>query len=128
MAGAGEFARIARFLAVGVLNTFVGLGVIYSCKYFGQLSDVSANVVGYVVGVTNSFFWNRRWTFVHSGSIFPAALRFLGVFLAAYLANLATVMILIEAFDVNSYLAQALGTAPYTALFYLGSRFFVFTR
>jgi hypothetical protein len=50
------------------------------------------------------------------------------VFCVAYLANLATVMILIGTFAVNSYLAQAIATAPYTALFYLGSRFLVFAR
>lgn len=128
MATAGELTRIARFLAVGVLNTFVGLGVIYACKYFGQLSDVPANAIGYVVGVANSFFWNRRWTFAHAGRILPAATRFFGVFCVAYVANLTTAMIAIGTFGVNSYLAHAIATVPYTVLFYLGSRFFALAR
>jgi putative flippase GtrA len=128
MASVGELTRIARFLAVGVLNTIVGLAVIYTCKYFGQMSDVPANAIGYVVALTNSFAWNRRWTFAHMGRILPAATRFFWVFCIAYLANLATVMTVIGAFGVNSYLAHAIGAFPYTVLFYLGSRFFAFAR
>ena len=127
MASTGEWTRIVRFFAVGVLNTFVGLAVIYACKYFGQMSDVSANATGYVVALLNSFVWNRNWTFSHAGEILPAATRFFGIFCVAYVANLATAMIAIGA-GVNSYLAHAIAIVPYTVLFYLGSRFIVFSR
>jgi hypothetical protein len=46
----------------------------------------------------------------------------------AYVANLTTAMIAIGTFGVNSYLAHAISIVPYTVLFYLGSRFFVFVR
>ena len=128
MTGIGEFARIARFLAVGLLNTCIGLSVIFACKYFGDLRDSPANAIGYAVALINSFVWNRRWTFSHTGNLVPAAARFCAVFFVAYLANLATVMIAIETFDVNSYLAHAIGAVPYTVLFYLGSRFVVFVK
>lgn len=124
----GELERIARFLAVGVLNTCVGLGVIYACKYFGGIGDVPANAIGYIVGVVHSFFWNRRWTFAHTGRALPAAARFVGVFLVAYVANLVTAMTAIEMIGIDSYLAHAIAIIPYTALFYLGSRHFVFSR
>ena len=126
MAIVGELTRLTRFLAVGVLNTGIGLGVIYACKYFGQINDAPANAIGYCVAIANSFVWNRRWTFAHTGKILPAAGRFFGVFCFAYGANLATALILIGTFGINSYLAHAMGAVPYTVLFYLGSRFFVF--
>lgn len=128
MSETSEFTRIARFLAVGVLNTLVGLGVIYLCKWLLGMGDVAANVIGYVVGLVNSFAWNRRWTFNHSGAVLPAVLRFLLVFVTAYLLNLATVMTAIHGFGINSYVAHAIGILPYTAFFYLGSRWFVFRR
>ncbi len=128
MSATSEFTRIARFLAVGVLNTLVGLGVIYLCKWLIGMGDVAANVIGYAIGLANSFAWNRRWTFNHSGAVLPAVLRFLIVFLTAYLLNLATVMAAIHGFGINSYVAQAIGILPYTVFFYLGSRWFVFRR
>jgi putative flippase GtrA len=128
MVNAGELARIARFLTVGLLNTCVGLGVIYACKYVGQMDDVTANATGYAVALVNSFLWNRRWTFAHSGAAVPAAIRFAAVFLGAYAANLGTVLFLIRQWEINSYLSHAIGAVPYTVLFYLGSRFFAFAR
>lgn len=124
----GELLRVAKFLAVGVLNTLVGLGTIYLCKWLGGIGDVTANIIGYAVGLANSFAWNRRWTFRHTGAVLPAIAKFLAVFLIAYLLNLGTVMAAIHGFGVNSYLAHAIGIAPYTAFFYLGSRLFVFRR
>lgn len=126
MTAVREYVRIARFLIIGVLNTFVGLVTIYFCKWFLGSGDVISNVIGYAVGLTNSFAWNRRWTFAHSGAVLPAAARFVIVFLIAYFLNLATVLAAIHVFDVNSYLAHAIGIAPYTASFYVGSRWFVF--
>lgn len=123
---AAEIAYVLRFLAVGVLNTCVGLGSIYALKYFLGLGDVPANMIGYLIGLTNSFFWNRRWTFSHSGRIGIAAARFFSVFIAAYAVNLAVALTCIHILAVNSYLAHAIATVPYTVIFYLGSRYFVF--
>jgi putative flippase GtrA len=127
LAGA-EFGYIFRFLLVGILNTAVGLGTIYASKYFFSLSDVPANVVGYFVGLTNSFFWNRRWTFSHSGNSLWTAARFVLVFAVAYLSNLMLMLSLISRFHFNAYAGQAFATIPYTVIFYLGSRYFVFVR
>ena len=114
-----------KFLMVGVVNTAVGLTVIYGLKWLGR-SDVTANILGYLCGLMVSFTLNRNWTFRHAGTILPAALRFLLVFAVAYLANLGTVLGLIRLLGVNGYVAQTLGIIPYTTLFYLGSRYVAF--
>ncbi len=69
---------------------------------------------------------HRNWTFHHSGAWLPALARFLSVFAIAYLANLGAVLVLIDEFGTNAYAAHAFGIAPYTALFYLGSKYFAF--
>jgi len=115
-----------RYVLVGVANTFVGLSVIYAAMYFLHVSDGLANSLGYLVGVIVSFVLNRNWTFGHTGSIAPALVRFVGVLVVAYFANLATVLVLIDALGVNRYVAQAAGVLPYTAVGYFGSRYFAF--
>ncbi len=119
-------ATFIRFLLVGVVNTITGLGIIYACKWFLGFDDISANVCGYLVGLTVSFTLNSRWTFQYQGRVWPAVARFLCVFLIAYATNLAVVLLLIENFGVNSYLAQAIGVPPYTLMFYAGSRWLAF--
>jgi putative flippase GtrA len=115
-----------RFLTVGVLNTLVGLSVIYACMGWLGMSDGWANASGYAVGLCVSFTLNRRWTFAHQGAIAPAAMRFLVVAAIAYATNLATVMGCIHGLGMNSYLAQALGVPPYTLTAYGLSRLWAF--
>lgn len=121
-----RFKRPLRFVIVGVVNTLVGLAIIYGCKYFLAMADVPANVVGYAVGLSVSFVLNSSWTFEYRGPKLAAAGRFLIVFLVSYVVNLATVMGLIHLGGVNSYLAQAAGMPVYTACFYLLSRSYAF--
>jgi len=52
--------------------------------------------------------------------------RFAMVTAVAYVANLATVVLLERVVQVDPYIAQACGLFPYLAVGYLGSRFFVF--
>ena len=118
--------QFVRFLCVGVINTLVGLSVIYACKYFGGFGDVYANASGYAVGLSVSFTLNRRWTFSHRGAITPAAIRFLAVAAIAYAMNLVTVMSCIHIIGMNDYLAQALGVPPYTLTTFYLSRLWTF--
>jgi putative flippase GtrA len=118
--------QLGRFLSVGVLNTVIGLLVIYACKWFFDLNDVAANAIGYAVGLTMGFTLNSRWTFDYRGPQLPALIKYLLVAALAYAMNLLTVLILINHAGVNAYLAQALGIAPYTLTTYLASKFIVF--
>ena len=115
-----------KFLAVGAANTLVGLLAIYLCKWLLGFNDVAANITGYLTGLCVSFLLNRSWTFRHTGATLSALARFLTVFVLAYLINLATVLVAIHGLAVNTYLAQAMGIAPYTLLFYFGSKYFAF--
>jgi putative flippase GtrA len=117
-----------RFLLVGVINTLAGLSVIYALKWFYGVGDVPANLIGYAVGLNISFVLNGRWTFSFTGSMWSRILPFASVILVAYLMNLATVTAAIHWFGIDSYLAQAIGIAPYTLTTYLGSRLLVFTQ
>jgi putative flippase GtrA len=118
---------LLRYLVVGLVNTSVGLTVIFLCKGLFGFGDIVANAVGYGIGIVVSFAMNKRWTFAFDGAAMPALARFLGVVVLAYLANLSVVLLLI-ALGADAFLAQTLGILPYTLVGYAGSRFFVFTE
>ena len=119
--------QFISFCLVGLVNTAVGLSVIFFLKGALGVSDVPANLVGYGVGISVSFLLNKRFTFGHEGVFVATALKFAAVTLIAYGANLATVLCSMEA-GINSYIAQALGNVPYAAIGFIGSRYFVFRR
>jgi putative flippase GtrA len=117
-----------RFFIVGGINTTVGLLTIWLLKWLGGLSDFAANLVGYVLGVSVSFLLNRSWTFSYRGAWLTSIARFGIVVAVAYLANLCVVLLLVQKFGMNGYLAQIFGIPPYTIIFYVGSRYFAFRQ
>lgn len=110
---------------MGVANGLVGLLVIYAAKWGAGLTDLPANALGYLTGLALSYALNANWTFGFRGRHALALPRFVLVFVAAYLANIATVYVALG-LAINSYIAQALGMPSYTVVFYLGAAFFAF--
>lgn len=123
-----SWSTLVRYLAVGAGNTWVGLSVIYLALFVFRVSDVTANAIGYAVGITLSFVLNRRWTFASTVPWAPTFVKFVAITGAAYLVNLITVLALIRVLHVEHHFAQALGVIPFTAVGYFGSRYFVFRR
>jgi putative flippase GtrA len=125
----GRIVRPLRFGVVGLLNTVLGLAIIFAAKAFLGFGDLAANLLGYGLGLVCSFLLNRHWTFRHEGRALGALGAFgrFGIaFAVAYVVNLVTVFGLRDAMAVNSYLAQAGGVIPYTIAFYLLSAYYVF--
>lgn len=121
-------SSVIRYLCVGVVNTVVGLGVIYLGIYGCHWGDVPANLLGYGVGIALSFVLNRTWTFASREAPVRQMFRFLAVMGVAYLLNLGLVLALIRAFGVGRSVAHAAGVIPYTVAGYAGSRWFAFRR
>ncbi|MEO8118442.1 MAG: GtrA family protein [Rhodoferax sp.] len=121
-----HYKTVLRFLLVGIVNTLVGLGVIFAAKGVFGLGDVVSNAIGYGIGLLVSFSLNRYWTFRHTGPVSNAIAIFFVVQAAAYSLNLVCVLGSIE-YGIDSYIAQALGMPPYMVISYLGSRYFAFT-
>lgn len=116
----------AKFVVVGLSNTLIGLGAIYALKAFLGLDDAFANFFGYCAALLWSFLLNRSWTFEHRGHEARAFARFIVVVAVAYVVNLLAVLHLVRDLQVNGYIAQALGIVPYSLLFYLGCKLYVF--
>jgi len=118
--------QIVRFLSVGLVNTGIGLSCIWAAMYFLGLNEIVSNLIGYAVGLLVSFTLNRTWTFAHAGPWAGSLSRWLLLFVVAYSGNLATVTALYRLAGMNAYLAQAFGIMVYTAISFVGSRYYVF--
>ncbi len=62
------FYQFAKFASVGVLNSFVDLGVFNLQTFlYGTLPGASVfavfKAISFLAATTNSFFWNKYWTF-----------------------------------------------------------------
>lgn len=116
-------------MAVGGLNTALGLGVIYGLMVLGTDYRL-ANAAGFCLGCAVSFVLNKSWTFRHPGSrqgnVAHSLARWLAVVAGGYGLNLLLAVVLHDGLGINAYLSQLGGMAAFTAVTFLGGRFFAF--
>jgi putative flippase GtrA len=69
--------QFAQFAAVGTLNSFVDIGVFNLETFLFGTSSIATPVfavfkaISFLFGTTNSFFWNKYWTFSDARSSHP---------------------------------------------------------
>ncbi|MEO0062187.1 MAG: hypothetical protein RLZZ08_747 [Pseudomonadota bacterium] len=119
---------LPRFVLVGLINTLFGYAAVMLGLRFG-LGDYAANAAGYVVGFFFSYGMHRHWTFAAKD---PPSLTELGRFGlavgAAYACNVGVLYVARSAGFMDSPAAQAIAIGTYSIVFFLLTRFVVFTR
>lgn len=66
--------QLLRYGMVGVLSNLVGYLLYLAITGAGVEHKLTMSLL-YVVGVAQTFFFNRRWSFRHEGAHGPALLR-----------------------------------------------------
>lgn len=121
-----------RFLLVGVVNTLVGAGIMFLLYNLAGCSYWLSSAANYIVGGVVSYFLNKYYTFKNTERSWRQVLRFaLNVavcWLLAYGIAKPLALRLLADFDekLQTNAAMLAGLCLYTALNYLGQRFFAF--
>ena len=121
-----------RFLLVGVVNTLVGAGIMFLLYNLAGCSYWLSSAANYIVGGVVSYFLNKYYTFKNTERSWRQVLRFaLNVavcWLLAYGISKPLALRLLAGFDekLQTNAAMLAGLCLYTALNYLGQRFFAF--
>ncbi|OBK43299.1 GtrA family protein [Mycobacterium kubicae] len=141
-APAGPLIRLIRdqrvaFLAVGVINTFVGFAFFIIAsntaghvtdQRFGKLAgSLTTLAIAHVLGVLFAFVMHRYFVFRVRGHVVRDIVRFESVYLTGLLINAVTLPALVEV-GLHRIPAQALILAASTVLSYFGHKHFTFRR
>ena len=125
---------LLRFLLVGVINTLVGCGTMFLLYNLAQWSYWASSAANYIVGGIVSFFLNKYFTFRKKewswSQVFRFACNVAVCWLLAYGIAKPLVLHLMEGQSVwlQENVAMFVGMCLYTALNYLGQRFFAFRK
>jgi putative flippase GtrA len=114
-----------RFLTVGVVNTLLGYCLIFACMYEAKLSPEASNVIGYAVGFVISYGLNRKYTFQSSQKRRGEIVRFLVVFVLAYAANFAMLVVLIR-MNIHKGISQVVAGLVYAVLSFVMNKYYAF--
>ncbi len=115
----------SKYLFVGVINTIVGYGIIFSLMHIGTSPEIS-NLIGYVIGICISYILNKLYTFKtksHPKKEFP---KFAASLFLAYCLNFLTLILCVRLLYINAYISQIISGIVYTLSGFLFAKYFAF--
>lgn len=97
--------QIIRFGLVGVLSNSILYGI-YLLITAGGAGYKMAMSILYVVGVVQTFCFNRGFTFAHKGRAEGAFFRYCVTYVVGYLFNLTALIVLVDWLDFPHQVVQ----------------------
>ena len=145
--------HVIKYGIVGVFNTLLTAVTIWVMMYWvfqaGKEENVSpvvitiSNITGFIAGLINSFFWNRKWTFQSKNRWEKEFIKFITAFLICYIPQLFLVNFLNTAlsgpdflftignytFNISiAYICQLIGIVFYTSINFLLNKYYTFKQ
>lgn len=117
--------QISRFIAVGILNTIVGVGayfILLDLNIYYMLSSL----IAHIIGVTNSFIWNKKWTFKSRGNLRVEIPKFISVYGTTFVINLLLLIILVEKLMFGPKISGIIALGVVTIISYTGHKYWSF--
>jgi dolichol-phosphate mannosyltransferase len=122
-----NWRQLVKFCIVGGSGYVVNLCVFALCFGAFDMHHLIAATIAFVAGVTNNFWWNRRWTFrARAGRAEVQAPRFFTVSVVAFVFALVVLELLVSAAGVAELPAQAVAIAAATPLNFIGNKMWSF--
>ncbi|MBP5689215.1 MAG: GtrA family protein [Muribaculaceae bacterium] len=88
--------QLMKYGVIGVMNTLITAISFYILNTLLSVPYGAANIIGYVLGVINSFIWNRQWVFKTGTNIKREALLFGCGFVICWLLQGGVSLLLLE--------------------------------
>ncbi len=121
-----HFSRqLMRYGVVGVLSNGIGYLLYLLLTWLGMEYRMAVTVL-FAVGVVQTFFFNKSWSFGHTGGTKAAMLRYWAVYGAAYFLNVTALTALVEFVGLPHQIAQAILVFLIAGLIFLALRLWVF--
>jgi putative flippase GtrA len=122
-------AQFIKFALVGILNSAIQYLVFLLIYRLFGFQYLSASIIGYVAGMTNSYFLNRRWTFASRNQrLLPELGRFVVVNLISLGANLGLLFLLVSTGLMVPQWAQVLAITGSTLVNFVLNKAWTFSR
>ena len=125
-----DIKQFIKFGLVGVSNTAISLGIYYLFIYFNKDLYLLGSIVGFIISVLNSFYWNNKYVFKTEGQS-----EWLKRLLKTYMSYggttiLSTVLLYIEVefLHINESIAPLINLAITVPLNYLVNKFWAFKK
>lgn len=118
-------SELIRYGLFGLARNGLGYGIYILATYLGMPPKLAMSVL-YILGVTVSFWGNRKFIFAHSGSLVGSGGRFLAAHCVGYLINLSILIVMVDQLGFAHQWVQGGAILLVAAYLFIASKFFVF--
>jgi len=118
--------QFVKYGVVGISNTLLTAAIIWIMMKVCHSSDYVSNIIGYIVGLINSFIWNRRWTFENNSQLSKTAFKFIITFAISYLLQLGNLYLLLNYTTFDAYFCQLTSIVVYTSVNFILNKYYTF--
>lgn len=117
--------QIFRFLLVGFLNTILSYIVYISLLYLG-IYYILALLISYIVGITNSYTYNKKWTFKSKGGSKREFSKFVLVYGITFSVNSFLLLLFVEKLMLGPNIGQVFALSIVTMISFFGHKYWSF--
>lgn len=127
-------AKLLKFLLVGVINTLVGIAIMFGLYNLAHMNYWLSSAANYILTSILSYFLNKYFTFKSKGNSVKEILRFALNIAVCYAIAYGLAQPLVEWLlatadaTVRDNVAMLVGMCLFTGLNYIGQRFFAFAQ
>jgi putative flippase GtrA len=97
--------QLIKFAIIGAANTVIGYGIFYALLYL-KFHYLTALLISFVIGLLNSYFWNKYWVFPSEHHFKRELPRFIIVYAATLVINAALLPVFVEILKIDPEIAQ----------------------
>lgn len=97
--------KFLKFSLIGILNTLITIISYISLVNIG-MNYLMANCFAYLIGVANSYYWNKNWVFEFKNKELSLFFKFLTVNLIVLTFNTISLFILVDKLFINKFISQ----------------------
>lgn len=121
----GSVAEAIRFGMVGIVSNLILYCLYLLFTYFGMGYKESMTIL-FLMGVLQTFFINKNWTFRHGVAGIVFFKRYMLVYIIAYLMNLLALYFFVDYHGFPHQYVQAVMILVIAFYSYMAQRFWVF--
>ena len=125
MTGDPASVQFFRYALVGLASNAL-LYAIYVVLTRIGIEPKLAMTLLYVAGVAQTFAFNKRWSFRHSGTRVPAFARYCAAYLLGYALNFLALLILVDRLGYPHQLVQGVMVLALAVMLFVLQKFWVF--
>ncbi|QWG58879.1 GtrA family protein [Bacillus mycoides] len=97
--------KLLKFGLVGIFNTLITF-ISFTVLVKFEMNYLIANTIGFLLGVANSYYWNKNWVFKSNNKSMSVFFKFLTVNLIVLAFNTLSLFILVDKLAFNTSIAQ----------------------